>query len=346
MTSDSVSSAMQCPSDIHDWDNVIELADRNKMAPLVLPVVRELAEGGKLASEVLDNMRDTARANIATTMLLRFALGRVLGALNETGTDVMVLKGPVLTALVYDDPNSRPCGDIDLFCRESDFGTVHNCLTSLGYVTEAPVTLPPRVSEKETYFERHFVDPKSNVHIELHVDAMKLGVRPVDVESIWNRAIRVEIDGKPTLALGIEDQIVSLSVHLHRHGFTRLIWFKDIDLIIRKYSEQIDWNVIVNLANSEGAGSSLWYTFKYLKKMLDTPIDEGVVRRLQPSLMMRQIYNRVWPESDIVNLDNHTKRRAVQFSVLESWRGMIPSLFLMGRRREKMGIMLKRKLPI
>ena len=239
-----------------------------------------------------------------------------------------------------------PSGDIDLLCRESDFAAVHRCLTALGYFTEAPENLPPRVSDKETYFERHFIDHNNSVHIELHVDAMKLGVRSPDPESVWKRAIPIDIDGVPTLGFGMEDQVFSLCVHLHRHGFTRLIWFKDIDLIIRKYGDDLDWETIIELADSEGAGSSLWYTFKLLKIMLDTPISEDLIKKLRPNLIMRRIFSKVWPVSEIVNLSIPTKRRAVQLSVLESWRGMIPALILMGRRREKTWILLKRKLPI
>ena len=59
------------------------------------------------------------------------------------------------------------------------------------------------------------------------------------------------------------------------------------------------------------------------------------LRELQPAAPLRAIYSCVWPKQKIAALGGHMRRRAVQFHVAESWRGMLPSFVLMGRRRTR-----------
>ena len=170
-------------------------------------------------------------------------------------------------------------------------------------------------------------------------------MRPKHTESIWGRAMPIEVEGAPALALAPEDQVLMLSVHLHRHGFNRLLWFQDIDRLARVYEEGLNWGMVVADARSEGAASSLWYVFRFLEKMLATPFPKEMIASLKPSPIVRGVFSRIWPDSQVLDLRGVTRRRAVQFSVLESWRGMIPSLLLMGRRREKAKILIRRITP-
>jgi hypothetical protein len=58
-----------------------------------------------------------------------------------------------------------------------------------------------------------------------------------------------------------------------------------------------------------------------------------VLARLAPPPPLRALYGLVWPTARIADLDGHMRRRAVQFLAADSWRGMLPNLALMGRRR-------------
>ncbi len=328
---------------VKSWDGAIESAASNGIALLALNTVQSLCERGVVPSSAVGRLKAIAIGETVRVFLLRNALKRILTELERKAIRIMVLKGASLSHL-YGESWLRPSQDIDLLCREEDFHDVLETLVSLGYCTDDGSYLPERHSHNETHFERHFFSPDSLVHVELHVDSIKLGVRPKHADSIWTRARTISIDGASALSLCAEDQALMLSVHLHRHGFNRLIWFKDLDLLIRQSGERLDWGLVVAEAKAEGAESSLWYVMSFLRKMLDTPMPDSVLRELAPARLTRWMYGKVWPESDVLNLNGHTRRRAVQFSASESWRGMIPSLILMGRRREKLGILLKRIL--
>ena len=332
-------------SHVQSWDSVVRLSAQHGIAPLLLPLFRQLSEECGMPDRFLTHLRSVALSDVGWAVHLRSALREMLTVFQDVGVRVIVLKGAALACLLYEDPNVRTSRDIDLLCTEEDYGKVRDALVSLGYSTDAGPTLPPRHTCQESYPDSHFLHADRLVHVELHLDSIKVGVKPRHSDSTWNRASQIKIENAPALALGPEDQVLTLSVHLHRHGFNRLIWFKDIDLLVRRYRHQLDWKIILGQAKAEGVVSSLWYTFHLLGKMFDTPVPEHVMNELRLNPVIRWSLARIWPESRVLNLRSRTKRRAVQFSISESWRGIVPSLLLMGRKRDKMGILMRRLLP-
>jgi hypothetical protein len=136
--------------------------------------------------------------------------------------------------------------------------------------------------------------------------------------------------------LSLEDQVIQLSVHVHKHGFNRLIWLKDLDLLVRELGDVMDWTMVEACARAEGVEGSVWYTLWLASKLLGTPVPEAPMRALAPILPVRALYRQVWPPAGVANLQGHMRRRAVQFLAADSWRGMLPNLVLMGRRRARL----------
>jgi hypothetical protein len=132
-----------------------------------------------------------------------------------------------------------------------------------------------------------------------------------------------------------EDQIVQLSTHLHKHGFERLIWLKDIDVVLRAPQQCLDWDLVYRVAQAEGVLGSVWYTLRLSQALLGTPVPDAVLSRFCPSALLRMLYEQVWPMTRITALEGFMRRRAVQFHAAESWRGALPGLILMGRRADR-----------
>jgi hypothetical protein len=141
--------------------------------------------------------------------------------------------------------------------------------------------------------------------------------------------------------LGPEDQLVHLCVHAHKHGFSRLIWLKDIDLLLRTGGSGFDWDLAVDTARREGVQSSVWYGLRLASALLRTPAPRAQLERLHPGPLVRALYHLIWPVARIADLDGYMRRRGVQFHAAESWRGTLPSLVLMGRRRTRARAMIQ-----
>ena len=327
----------QCAAAVEDWHSVAELAARHGVAAFV----REAAtrEGIELPPVAAEGLRNASLAQITHVARLDALLDRVLSAVREIDMPTVVLKGPVLSRLVYPVPGLRPYSDIDLMIRDTDeergVAALLGCgLEEVPHGAEVLRQAHAHHVHEGNAFHRVFMDPGRGAMVELHLDALQMGLRPTHEAARWSRAR--EAPGLPgALMLSLEDQIIQLAVHVHKHGFERLIWLKDLDLLMRAYGETLDWPAVLASARDEGVDGSVWYSLWLTTELFATPLPAGVLASFAPGAIVRQLYRLVWPPDGVANLHGHMRRRAVQFLAADSWRGMLPNLVLMGRRRTR-----------
>jgi hypothetical protein len=270
---------------------------------------------------------------------LQSTLTRTLAALRDAGIPVIVLKGPVLARTLYPSPALRPYSDVDLTVPEASVAAAGAVLRAAGfqevvYEAEAARAAHAGHVHEGGAFHLKFVESQRGGVVELHGEPLQLGLRPADEAGRWRRAVPVPgLDG--ALMLSWEDQVVQLSVHAHKHGFERLIWLKDLDLLLRTFGDGLNWGLVETVARAEGVAASVWYALELASRLLGAPLPVEVRRRFLPALPLRAVYRLTWPLARIADLDGSMRRRAVQFHAAESWRGMLPSLLYMGRRGDR-----------
>ncbi|MGE3267406.1 MAG: nucleotidyltransferase family protein [Chloroflexota bacterium] len=324
----------QLAQSIGDWQTVAELAASHGVSGFVRQAAAR--EGVAVPPFVAEGLRNAALAQIAHVARLDATLHRILPALQTVGVPTIILKGPVLSRLVYPDPTLRPYSDIDLTIREPDEAQVVETLLGVGLAEVPHGAEVARQTHAHhvhggTAFHRVFMAPEGGVMVEMHLDPLQMGLRTTHEAARWQRAQAAP--GLPgALMLSPEDQIIQLSVHVHKHGFSRLIWLKDLDLLVRELGESLDWDAVRADAQAEGVEGSVWYTLKLAAELFLTPVPPAPLKALAPSPLVRLLYRQVWPPDGVANLTGHMRRRAVQFLAADSWRGMIPNLVLMGRR--------------
>jgi hypothetical protein len=286
------------------------------------------------ARSALERRRSEAAAS---TLLVDGELVPALSALRAVGTPPIVLKGPAVARMLYDDPSLRPYGDLDVAVPEASRVTAAAALLAHGYVDrESPQDAAWRRMAGQVRgaasFHQLFASPRGPL-VELHADMLTLGLRPICDSDRWGRA-RPLPGLAGALALAPEDQLVTLAVHAHKHGFERLIWLKDLELLVRR-TESLDWSMVVDTAWREGVAASLWYALELARRLLGCQISSDLLRQLRPAPPVQLLYHAVWPVSAIARLEGRMHRRAVQLVAVDSWRGIVPNVVLMGRRRER-----------
>jgi hypothetical protein len=322
--------------DVRDWQHLVQLAVRHRVTPYLLDRRLELPEW------VTAQLRAEALAAQAVVMLLDAELQRVHAAFAAAGVAVLVLKGPALARELYSDARLRTYSDLDLTIHEHDGQLAAEVLSAcgyreLGYDPEEARRAHVGHVHASGSFHRMFAGANERALIELHLDPLQLGVRAACEAERWARA--VPVSGLPgVLMLGPEDQLVQLSVHAHKHGFSRLIWLKDLDLLLRSNAEFLRWELIADIARREGVCGSVWYALSLAEAVLRTPVPTAAAR-LRPWFGMRLLYHAIWSQAEVANLEGHMRRRAVQFHAADSWRGMLPSLVLMGRRAPRLRVL-------
>jgi hypothetical protein len=326
---------------VEDWAAIPRLALRHGVTAYVRA---GLAEGiPQVDQGAASKLKQDELADVASVLLLDVALSRTLSVMRDRGIAVIVLKGPVLSRRLYPHRSLRPYRDVDLVVRARQIDAAAEALVAMEFVEipyEAEVARVAFASSgAEEPFHRMFFSSTDRALVELHADPLQLGLRPTDEEERWSRASEDPTIGPGALVLGDEDQLIQLCVHAHKHGFSRLMWLKDLDLFIRRSGDALDWDRIEAIGRREGVKASIWYALSLASDLLGTP--RTPAEQMAPAPPVRWLYERVWPRSTVADLDAGMRRRAVQFHVAESWRGMLPSVVLMGRRRDRLRLALR-----
>ena len=81
-------------------------------------------------------------SSVADELLRAGLLRRVASTLAASGIPVMPLKGALFAYWIYDDPEERLGGDIDVLVPGAAFEQAMNVLTALGFVPDPPHSNP------------------------------------------------------------------------------------------------------------------------------------------------------------------------------------------------------------
>ena len=278
------------------------------------------------------------------TLSLFAELTRVLTALNEMDVPVVVLKGPVLAETYYPEAGLRPYGDVDLLIHEANLSRVSRFLSERGYREKNEDTEPDshRLHECHGIFQKIFIHETSGQIVEVHCDHLQIGLEPVSMDEIWETSMDRRFGDASARALEDHDMFVQLCVHLNRHGYERLIWFKDLDLMIR--SAKLDWAKIESKAREQGCLAAVAYTLWVLPRVLQTPLPVEAVRlSRKQGAISRMLFKRMWPLERVLKLESQRQwrfRRLVQFAPETGvFRGGLPSLLTTGRTRDKLRVL-------
>jgi hypothetical protein len=310
---------------VRDWATVVRLGESSRVTQYVLQAVK--SHGIPLPTSSMRDLSESGARALALNMVVDLDLARVALALRDASIQVIALKGPGLARTIYAEPSYRPYDDIDLAVKGANPETVAAALEAGGF-DEIPAP------GKSATHSRDFVATTTRTLLEIHNDLLEIGLPPRCEAERWRRASAI-----PGLAgmqmLAPEDQLVHLSFHAHKHGFNRLIWLKDIDLLVRNARGGLDWDLVQWVSTREELRSSVWLALDFARSMLGTPVPPARLRALGPAPVTRLLYRMAWPPANVHSLRGHMRRRAVQFVPSESWRGMLTSAVFMGRRRER-----------
>jgi hypothetical protein len=232
-----------------DWDELGKFVYIEALTPLLYRILRNQ---DWLPENVEKEWRNAYYQNACRNTLLLRELGKVLQSLADVGVDVIVLKGAALAEKVYGDIAVRQMVDLDLLIHPKDLAIVREVVANLGYQL-AGVEMQSGFNEEFRNEEIHWKPGLVNVNLDLH---WKL-VSPVYYQRtfltdwFWETAISTKISGSPALILGNEAQIVYLCAHLMlHHGGKSLLWLHDIAEAIAFSPTAIDWNLVINKAET------------------------------------------------------------------------------------------------
>jgi hypothetical protein len=149
--------------------------------------------------------------------------------------------------------------------------------------------------------------------------------------AIWERAEPFLINGRPTLVLSPEDNVIYLVIHglfidKLRHNGLRQI--RDIALLIGSMTDRINWNVVAERAKALGICRQVYLALVLVRSITGAGISDSAMTQLKPpdwdDGLIDEAYTRMFGSAE-----------AVQFrpGVFRAWResGLLGVLRLIKR---------------
>jgi hypothetical protein len=320
-----------------DWDEVFREISRNHLLGLAHRYLEAWPELDLPRPEFRDWIRDAHRTNTIRMLRAQQAAVRALRRLHDDGVELIVLKGPALSQLVYPDPTLRTWNDIDLLVHERDWARVHRLLADLGHVSESGLAEPPpKLVPWAGHFHSRYFNPESRFLVEVHYDdLLDTGLAVRDLAGFWRRAIDLEVAGRPVKTLCLADHLVHLCMHVHHHGYIRLNWLSDIAFIVRDQADELDWDGVIGLATAEEVQVGAYYTLHYLQQLLGVQAPGEVMQALRPDWFRRYFHQRYMPDAAVLSLQP-MPMPIFSFYFRPFMNRLVPDMLVMGRRRDKL----------
>jgi hypothetical protein len=329
-----------------DWEEVFQGICRNGLIGLTHAYFLQQQPQDYPPPEFRERIRQAHGVQALRMQLLYADITDVLARLTEAGLDYLVVKGPAVAHTVYPDPTWRSFTDLDLVVRERAWAEAHRLLVGLGLSPDQDQARPPpKLIPQLVSHGSHYRGRDGQFLVEAHYDdLLESGLAARDVEGFWRRAAVADIAGIPVKVLSLEDQLIQLSAHVHHHGYSRLNWLSDLAFIVRDHAERLDWERLLRTVRVEEAQVATYYSLKVLNRLLAVEVPANVLVALRPDRFRRRIHEYYMPQEKVLSLQ---PMPLVHFSFYFKplFRRLLPSLLVMGRRREKLRCLLKLMLP-
>jgi hypothetical protein len=162
----------------------------------------------------------------------------------KAGIDVLVLKGPALGLMAYDDPSLRGFADADLLVRKSDLPLAVDTLLALGFRPDYD-----RANEYELISRQHALEfSREGNKVELHWALLSRHLRcDIDVDELWREARSVECAGQEIRVIAPEHLFLFICAHGAKHEWERLRWICDVAQLSERLTND-EVSVVIDLA--------------------------------------------------------------------------------------------------
>jgi len=256
---------------VNDWPGLLELAEQHSVSGLAASRFRDCGEGA-VPPEVLGELKGRHRAQALFTLRLTAEMFRLFDGFTASGVEALVIKGPVLSARCYGDPGLRQYGDLDLIVRDKDILRSTELMMSLGYEPRVPLTA---IRAKQIPGEYVFLQSSTKLLVELHTElTFRYHPRPLPIDKLFERQVRVKIDAHDVPALSPEDELILISIHGAKHFWEQLSYIADVAAFVSK--QDLDWARVRSSAEEVGGERMLNVGVRLAAEVLGAPLPANV----------------------------------------------------------------------
>jgi len=260
-----------------DLDGLAELAFEHRVAPLVFARLRNLDDVDPKAVQRLATFNLANRAGTARVLADLAYLADLLAPLEVPW---VVVKGPAAAVTLYDPPDTRAAGDLDVLLSPADFEEV---VTQLGRAGHPIEDANWELIRRQLAGQVHLRLP-SGTHLDLHWSLLFNGsdrlTFPISTDELLERRRTVQYGAVRFATLDPADTLVHLCFHAADGGGDRLAWLADIHRAATRGSP--DWDAVKTRTRSWRMQLPVGTLLLRARDQLGTPVPDDVLDHLLP----------------------------------------------------------------
>ncbi|MGB7283784.1 MAG: nucleotidyltransferase family protein [Candidatus Acidiferrum sp.] len=271
-----------------EWPAFLELADEHALLGLAANRILSCGKSA-LPPEILPELRERHRAQVLFTLRLTAEMFRLFDGFAASGLETLVIKGPALSVRCYGDAGLRQYGDLDLIARDADILRSTELMTSLGYEARVPRAA---IQANKAPGEYAFREASTKLLVEFHTErTFRYHPRPLPVEKLFNRQVRVKIDAHEVPALAPEDELILICIHGAKHFWERLGHIADVAAFVS--NQKLDWERVHSAAEEVDAKRMLYAGLRLALDLLDAPLPENVAASVLSDAAVGQLAKQI-----------------------------------------------------
>ena len=341
----AVSSRLRAlSSDKIDWEYLFQLARRHSVVPLVYTQLQKVAHD-LVPHNWMAQFKTSYQENVARNLVLTSELKALIRALKETGIESIPFKGPILAVLAYDDLALRRFVDLDIIVKRDDVFRARDVLVQLGY--QPVLNVDQQSLVLQTQHNIQFKRDNGQTIVELHWEvASELFAQAVSAEELWQRLVKVDLNGETVNSMSVDDVLFSLCVHGSRHIWERLAWICDLAELIAH--REIDWTSLIERARTTDCERMFYLGLFLANQLFDTNLPADVRTKIESDTQLQTIADGIIAR--LFNGTTHVPASPAQifrfnYNLRKSWRGRARYFaFMLKPTDSDLGIRLPRPL--
>ena len=303
------------------------------MAPteldLLLQLLRRVRLHGRLAADlkrngVFGDLPQVAQDQLESALVTADARARVaLWELNridwatrdQQGLDLICMKGCAYILLGLPNTRGRIFADVDLLLAEDQLIEVEQLLNRRGWETQELTPYDDNYYRRWTHELPPLVHIERDVEIDLHHNIVPRTARlKPPAADLGDNA--VTLNGSRYRVLANEDLVLHAAVHLMFDSdlADKLRDLVDIDAMCRHFAAQDEdfWDRLVARADVLGLGRPLFYSLRYCRELLDSPVPQSIINKSSqwaPAPPILWLMDRLVPHALLPPHPKHPRHR-------------------------------------
>jgi hypothetical protein len=258
-----------------NWPSLVAFAEDHGI--LRLTADRLWHFEGVIPPEIREGVITWCRAQTLFTMNLTAEMFRLFESFAASGVAALVIKGPALSMRCYGDAGMRQYGDLDLIVRDRDILRASELMIRLGYEPSVPLTA---IHAKKIPGEYVFRHSSTKLLVEFHTEfTFRYHPRPLPLEGLFHRQMRLRVDAHEIPALSAEDELVLISIHGGKHFWEQLSYIADVAAFVSEL--ELDWQRVDSAAEEVDARRMLYVGLQLAVDLLAAQVPETIAARMR-----------------------------------------------------------------